>query len=42
MTRKPHWRRGHWRHYKSGKSKWLEPMAIHGGGGPPPWYELRQ
>lgn len=25
---KQHWRRGHWRNYKSGKRAWVEPMLV--------------
>jgi len=30
-SRSPHNRRGHWRHYRSGKKVWIADCAIHGG-----------
>lgn len=30
-TKSPHSRRGHWRHYKSGKKVWIEKMDVKGG-----------
>lgn len=30
-SRSPHNRRGHWRHYRSGKRVWIADCAIHGG-----------
>lgn len=30
-SRAPHNRRGHWRHYRSGKKVWIADCAIHGG-----------
>ena len=30
-SRSPHNRRGHWRHYRTGKKVWIADCAIHGG-----------
>lgn len=30
-SKTPHNRRGHWRHYRSGKKVWIADCAIHGG-----------